>query len=204
MRHSREESLRTRRRIVVAARRKFARNGVARTTMEDIAVAAGVTRGAVYGHFADKGTLFQCMREEVKLPLVDVIDDAMLESREDPLDAVERFLAAVFRALSGDRATRETFQILGFRCEYVGEMERDMRRQAERIEELADKLERTYRRAARMRRLRRGVTPRVAALQTTAFLVGMVRLWLLDAPRGNARRRALELARTHVAAMRVD
>jgi TetR/AcrR family acrAB operon transcriptional repressor len=204
MRHSREESLRTRQRILLAARRAFARHGVARTTMEHIAVAAGVTRGAVYGHFADKGALFQCMREQVKLPLVDVIDNAMLDSREDPLDAVERFLAAVFRALSDDRATRETFEILGFRCEYVGEMKEDMRRQAQRIEELVARLERTYRRASRMHRLRRGVTPQVAALQTTAFLVGMVRLWLLDTPRGNMRRRAPGLARTHVAALRAD
>ncbi|HXZ50027.1 MAG TPA: TetR family transcriptional regulator [Usitatibacter sp.] len=204
MRHSREESLRTRRRIVLAARRVFALRGVSRTTMEQIAAAAGVTRGAVYGHFADKAALFQCMREQVKLPLVDVIDSALLDSRDDPLAAVERFLLAVFDALRDDAATRETLRILNFKCEYVGEIGRDMQRQARRAAELSSRLERAYRRAARSGRLRRGVTPRLAALETTALLVGMVRLWLLEGPVRRLRDRATALARAHVASLRAE
>jgi len=166
MRRSREDSLKTRSRILVAARRVFARRGVSRTTLEQIAAAAGVTRGAIYGHFADKQALFQCMREQVKLPLVDVIDSLLIESADDPLTGVERFLAAVLHALASDAATRETFQILGFKCEYVDEIEADLKRQAERAAEFRARIERAYRRARRAGKLRRGITPRLAALET--------------------------------------
>jgi TetR/AcrR family acrAB operon transcriptional repressor len=202
MRRSREESLKTRRRIVVAARRVFARRGVSRTTLEQIAAAAGVTRGAIYGHFADKQALFQAMREQVKLPMVDVIDSLLIDSSDDPLTGVERYLAAVLGALAKDPATRETFQILGFKCEYVDEIAADLKRQAERVAELRGKLERAYRRAARAGQLRRGITPRLAALETCAFLVGAVRVWLLDGPGGPMRRDCAALVRAHVRGLR--
>jgi TetR/AcrR family acrAB operon transcriptional repressor len=202
MRRSREESLKTRQRIVDAARRLFARRGVSRTTLEQIAAAAGVTRGAIYGHFAGKRALFQCMREQVKLPMVDVIDGRLIDSADDPLTGVERFLGAVLGALGCDRATRETFQILGFKCEYVDEIEPDLLRQAERAVEFRARLERAYRRAARAGQLRRGITPRLAALETCAFLTGAVRLWLLEGPGGPVRREAARMVRAHVRGLR--
>ena len=53
MRRTKQEAEQTRRRIMSAALRTFDRHGIARTTMEHIADAAGVTRGAIYWHFAD-------------------------------------------------------------------------------------------------------------------------------------------------------
>lgn len=202
MRRSKEDSLKTRRSIVLAARRVFAKRGVSQTSMENIACAAGVTRGAIYGHFKDKGALFQCMREQVRLPLMDVMDEALMHLPEDPLAGVERYLAAVVEAMRDDPATRETFQILTFKCEYVGDFEDDMKRQGERLEELAGKLDRAYRAAVRLGQLRNGVSPRLAALETCAFLVGVMRLWLLDSGRKGVRRDAGKLIRAHIGGLR--
>jgi AcrR family transcriptional regulator len=47
----------TRERILVAAERCMARLGVSRLSMTDVAVQAGLSRGAVYLHFADRGAL---------------------------------------------------------------------------------------------------------------------------------------------------
>ncbi|MGZ5082934.1 MAG: TetR family transcriptional regulator [Usitatibacter sp.] len=202
MRRSKEDSLKTRRSIVLAARRVFARRGVSQTSMETIAGAAGVTRGAIYGHFKDKSALFQCMREQVRLPLMDVMNEAMLDSPSDPLAGVERYLLAVVEAMRDDPATRDTFQILTFKCEYVSDFESDMTRQGERLAELARTLERAYRAAARRGQLRSGVAPRLAALETCAFLLGTIRLWLLDGDGALMRKDAAKLIRSHVANLR--
>ena len=202
MRRSKEDSLKTRRAILVAARRVFARRGVSQTSMEQIATAAGVTRGAIYGHFRDKAGLFRCMREEVKVPLVDAIDEALLHSPEDPLEGIERYLLAIVSALRDDAPTRETFHILVFKCEYVGDLAIEMQRQVERTGELARKLERAFRSAARLGLLRKKASARLDALETTAFLVGLVRLWLLDTGGGLVRRDAARLVRSHVANLR--
>src|ERR1700686_1568428 len=108
MRRSKEDSLKTRRSIVLAARRVFAKRGVSQTSMEQIAGAAGVTRGAIYGHFKDEGPLFQGMREQVRLPLMDVLNEAMLQSPGDPLAGVERYLLAVVEAGRGEPPPRAT------------------------------------------------------------------------------------------------
>ena len=202
MRRSKEDSLKTRRNIVLAARRVFARRGVSQTSIEHVAKAAGVTRGAVYGHFKGKDALFQCMREQVRLPLVDVMNEELLHRADDPLGGVERYLLAVVDAMGTDTATRDTFHILNFKCEYVGTLGDDMERQALRMAELADKLETAYRTAARRGMLRKGLSPRLAALNTSAFLVGLVRMWLLDASATLVRNEAGELIRAHVARLR--
>lgn len=53
-RKTKEDSQRTRNDILNAAERIFFDKGVATTTMADIADSAGVSRGAVYGHYKNK------------------------------------------------------------------------------------------------------------------------------------------------------
>ena len=57
-RRTKGEALETRHRILDVAERVFSERGVTRTSLADVAKAAGVTRGAIYWHFADKADLF--------------------------------------------------------------------------------------------------------------------------------------------------
>ena len=56
----------TRRAVLAAARSLFGRNGYAQTSVEEIADAARVTKGAVYHHFAGKKALFRAVHAEVE------------------------------------------------------------------------------------------------------------------------------------------
>jgi len=58
-RRTKEEAEGTRTRIVDAAERVFRDKGVAHASLEDVAAAARVTRGAIYWHFKDKAELFR-------------------------------------------------------------------------------------------------------------------------------------------------
>ncbi len=200
MRRTKQESERTRQKILAAARRVFARQGVTRTTLEEIAAAAGVTRGAIYWHFANKTALFFAMREQIAVPMIDQIDLALLHAdRSDPLEGVERFLRGILESLESDVAARQTLQIMGFKCEYVGELDRELVLQRLRCSELVSKLSEAYRRAGRAGSLRAGLSPTIAALETCTFLMGLARLWLLDAKGSLVRRVARRLIAAHVA-----
>jgi TetR/AcrR family transcriptional regulator, acrAB operon repressor len=203
VRRTKEDSEQTRRQILDAARGVFARQGVTRTTLEQIARAAGVTRGAIYWHFADKTELFYAMREQVSLPMVDRTGFAWFPAdTADPLGSVERFLMGVLAALTGDAATRETFQIMGFKCEYVGDLERELDLHNSRCAELYTKLTAVYRRAERAGQLRKGLKPAPAALATCSFLVGLVRLWLLDKNGKRVRSKSKSVVKSHVESLR--
>jgi AcrR family transcriptional regulator len=56
----------TRRAVLAAARSLFGSKGYSRTSVDQIAAAARVTKGAVYHHFATKETLFRAVHAEVE------------------------------------------------------------------------------------------------------------------------------------------
>ena len=68
MRRTKEDAEKTRAAILNAAEQLFLERGVAHTSLEHIARAAGVTRGAVYWHFQNKADLFTAMLNQVRLP----------------------------------------------------------------------------------------------------------------------------------------
>lgn len=66
MRKSRSQMVvETRAKLLKAARLAFQRDGFAHASMDDIAAAAGLTRGAIYHHFGDKIGLFRAVVEKI-------------------------------------------------------------------------------------------------------------------------------------------
>lgn len=63
------QGLVTRGKILDCAEILFFERGVSSTTLEDIAHAAGMTRGAIYGHFSNKWALVTALFERSALPL---------------------------------------------------------------------------------------------------------------------------------------
>src|SRR5436309_1603747 len=55
----------TRKALLGAARRLFARKGFADTSLDEVAEVARVTKGAVYHHFKNKRELFRSVYEEL-------------------------------------------------------------------------------------------------------------------------------------------
>lgn len=179
VRRTKAEAEQTRLQILDAARRVFHAHGVSRSTLEQIAREAGVTRGAVYWHFEDKQDLFFAMRDQVLLPLVDQADENLLdEALEDPLDGIAAALLRTFTILEGDPAARETFQIMIFGCEYVAEFAPVLARINASCDDFGAKLERAYRRAAERGKLRAGLDPALLARDTVAFITGTIDRWL--------------------------
>ncbi|MGH3433905.1 MAG: TetR family transcriptional regulator, partial [Thermocrispum sp.] len=67
----------TRAALVEEATKQFAEGGFAATSLDDVARAASVTRGAVYHHFAGKHALFSAVVEEQERLTIDRIAEAM-------------------------------------------------------------------------------------------------------------------------------
>ena len=198
-RRTKQDSSETRRAIIAAAREVFYHNGVARTSLEQVAEKAGVTRGAIYWHFRNKTDLFYAMRDEVELPLLDRCDGELATSEgADPLACVAHFIEMVIRTLTDDAATRRTFEIMSSKCEYVDEFARDLENASCRHAEFRSRLLTLYTRARRNGSLRTDLQPGVAASQTMIFLTGLIKIWLFDEDGKLVRKQAGKLIRSHM------
>lgn len=203
MRRTREEAEETRQAIMAAALRTFEERGISKTTLEHIALAAGVTRGAIYHHFVDKQAILAAIREAVSLPLIDRADFKLLSDRGgDPLERVQRFMLDLFRAIEEDATMRRAFAVMSFKCEYVGELEAELDEYVRKIVRTRNQLTEVYADAKARGDLRGCLSPELAALETTVFLAGLMRLCLLDDRRVGARQYAPELIHAHVTARR--
>jgi AcrR family transcriptional regulator len=93
-----ERSETTRAALIAAARTLFAERGYGGVGTEEIVRGAGVTRGALYHHFAGKRELFRAVYEAVERDVVDQIAESAIASASDPLAALhagaEAFLDA--------------------------------------------------------------------------------------------------------------
>ncbi|WP_118821950.1 TetR family transcriptional regulator [Neisseria meningitidis] len=79
MRKTKTEALKTKEHLMLAALETFYRKGIARTSLNEIAQAAGVTRGALYWHFKNKEDLFDALFQRI----CDDIENCIAQDAED-------------------------------------------------------------------------------------------------------------------------
>jgi AcrR family transcriptional regulator len=84
-----ERSAETRESLIAAARALFAEHGFADVALETIVRAAGVTRGALYHHFADKTDLFAVVFEQVEGEVATRMGEALTAANQtDPVEVM--------------------------------------------------------------------------------------------------------------------
>ena len=204
-RKTKENAELTRQRLIEAARQVFLIRGVSRTTMEHIAIQAGVTRGAIYWHFNNKLDLFQAMRERVFLPLIDRMDDTLLvEGTEDPLTCIENFLSGTIQVLSDSVETREIYEIMMIKCEYVDEFGPVLQQILSNCSGIFQKLRLVYERAKVQNQLNSSHDPSQLAIDTHLFFIGLLHMWVKDTNGDLFRHQAIELVKAHMGLRRRD
>ena len=199
MRRTKEEAARTREAIVEGALACFDRYGITSSTVEQIAAEAGVTRGAVYHHFAGKREILRAIRELVSLPFLDRADTALLREHEcSPLERIERFLLGIVDALENDPLHCRAVTVMQLRCEYVGELAEELASGVRNVDRLGKALQSAYREARASGELAKDLDPETAAVETLMFMNGLVRLWIVHASGATVRRSARAAIEAHL------
>lgn len=88
----------TRRALLAAARRVFARRGYREASLDDIAERARLTKGALYHHFPSKAALFEAVYVELESELAVGVTRALTAAVGDPWSAMLAALDAFFAA----------------------------------------------------------------------------------------------------------
>lgn len=202
VRRTKEDALATRESILDAAEHLFVRHGVAGTTLQHIATAAGVTRGAIYWHFLDKGAMFNAMMERVKTPLEAARQ--LLEENHPlaPLEALREHILAVFRITVDNPQARRVFEIATLKMEFIDEMNTVRERRKYNQEMWMARTEAAIRDGIAAGQVKPGVDPVAVALGLWAILDGLLRAWLLDQQAFDLVQLGGEIVDTHLACLR--
>lgn len=176
---TKEEALATRNRLLDAAEHVFAEKGVSRTSLHDIAQAAGVSRGAIYWHFKNKADLFNAMMERTTLPLEDSLHQIGHDPELDPLHELQRAILDTMRKIASDERTRRVFEVATLKVEYVDELLAVKARHLQCYVDGVGQMERSLREAALRRAVPLRVSLSMAAQGLHALVVGLIHSWLL-------------------------
>ena len=175
VRRTKEEAQETRTRILDAAEQVFAEKGVSLTSLADIAQTAGVTRGAIYWHFANKGELFTEMFDRVLLPLDELKAASVDPNEADPLGRLIDICTVCLRGTANDPHRRRVFDILFHKCEFVEEMGPVMARYQNTMRESLASIQAGMRNAISKGQLPADMNVPVAASMVHAFISGSLK-----------------------------
>ena len=179
-RRTKEDALVTRSLILDAAERVFQRRGVSRTSLQEIAQEADLTRGAIYWHFQNKGDVFNAMLDRVTLPMEASFKDPPGTTIDNPLEQVRLSFANAFQKTVHDPQVRRVFEIAIHLVEYVDELAAVRERHIAARGECLSDMEHLLARAMELGHLSKRMIPSAAATGLYALISGLLQNWLLD------------------------
>ncbi len=166
--------------ILDAAERVFERRGVSRTSLQEIAEAAGLTRGAIYWHFADKAALFNAMMERVTLPLEETVAGSGDPGLADPVAYARQIFIGALAKTAGDLQVRRVFEIATHKVEYVDELLAVRDRRLEVRNQCLAHVESGFIAAMERGQISLRIPARAVAIGLHALIDGLIQNWMLD------------------------
>ena len=179
VRRTKQQALATRDGILDAAERVFERQGVARSSLSQVAAEAGVTRGAIYWHFANKGEVFAAMMQRAVEPL-ETMGEVDYAALADPMGELRARLLAVFERILSEPQYLRVFSIAWHKCEYVDEMAPIVDQCMEAGNRHLGRIESAFRTAQLKGQLSPAVDAHRAAMGLTALIDGLIADWSLQ------------------------
>lgn len=202
VRRTKEEAAATRDSILDAAEILFAKHGVSRTTLQHIATAAGVTRGAIYWHFVDKGAVFSAMMERATMPMDAAVKLAGERADTDPLQSLRDEMMAVLQIVEGDEKARRVFEIATLKTEFTDEVDSARAHKRESVARWRGRLQDQFAQAKAEGTLPASVDPRNASMCMWVMLDGLIRNWIFEPGAFELVDLGAELIDTYIAGLR--
>ncbi|HAT85539.1 MAG TPA: hypothetical protein DCS30_06075 [Rhizobiales bacterium] len=112
-RKTKEEAEKTYQALLQAAANLFIKNGIAETTLNQIAREAGVTRGAFYWHFEDKNDVVRALWESYAKPQLEPLRQELVGTiQNNPVDSLRYVTSQLLDRLLHDERLGQALRIV--------------------------------------------------------------------------------------------
>lgn len=195
MRRIKEEAEQTRQDILTAATKIFSTKSVAKTTLEDIARGANVTRGAIYWHFKNKKEIFDALHEALHRPLIELILNDLEKDHPNPLQQLEDLCVQLFLDLDKDEQKKQALKLFLIKSDYSGDMEQFKQKHDEKKKEKLKAFCRYFEKAQKKGKLPSNADPMLLTLAIGSYMRGIVHEYMDNPARFNMKKDAPQLMR---------
>lgn len=175
MRRTKEQAAETGAQILRAAEALFLEHGYDKVSLEEIAAAAGVTRGAVHWHFKNKQGLLLALRDEAQRPFRQLAEQLSQDAGAASFKELGDIIADMFARLENDPRQQGLLKVMMRLDLALAEKEEGSTFR----EEMNALLEPIFEAVARERALPAPWTARTAASALGATIGGLVTEWAL-------------------------
>jgi TetR/AcrR family acrAB operon transcriptional repressor len=179
MKRTQEEAAKTRQDLLDAALQVFSRQGYQAARLQDIAQAAGVTRGAIYHHFGSKAELFNSLMDEASAQESGAVEAAIAEGGS-LVEIMTRIMTYSLALLQESNRLRQVFEISMFKAGTDPELQLVRLKRAEQTEVLVNNTADIMAQGIASGELRPDLDPHTLARSFIAYQNGVATLWLTN------------------------
>lgn len=180
MRRTKEDAEATRIAILDQAVRLFAEKGVAETSLEEIARAANITRGAIYWHFKNKVEIFDVLHERLYQPLSDMILCDMRAEHPEPLQQMRKLCIELMLDIARDQQKQHAIRLFLIKMDYSGELQKYRQPHRERKHANVGLFRCYFEKAIANKQLSSDQNPATLAMAVRCYLKGIMFEYLGD------------------------
>lgn len=195
MRRTKEDAEKTREDILNAAIRIFSEKGVARSTLEEIAKSAGVTRGAVYWHFDNKTQIFDALHEWLHRPFIGMILEDLEKNHPEPLVQLCDLWTKLLIDLDQDDQKKQAFILFMRKCNYSGDLAPYKEKHKEKKAESTRLFQRYFEKAKKAGKLKSDADPALLTQGMSCYMKGILFEYLDDPEKFDMKTKAPALVR---------
>ncbi len=179
MRRTKEDADLTRHSLLDAALQVFSQKGFAAARLEDVASAAGVTRGAIYHHFGGKAGLFYALMDAAELSGAGATQRASAEGG-GMLAIARRVIVYNLELLQSDSTYRRVSELYLFNLGNTPELARFQQERREQMAQPVAEIAGFIRAAQSQGEVRADLDPVTMAKAFLAYQSGLNLVWLLN------------------------
>ena len=177
MRRTKEEAAVTRATLLKTALSIFSAKGYSAATLDDVAKAAKMTRGAIYWHFKSKADLYNTLVEEVSARGAAVVQQAVAEGGT-LIEILRRVFVRQCALIEEDKEARAVMELALFKTGLDPELQAGRKKQLEAGNALITGITDAMRQGVAQGVLRSDIDPADMARAFIAFENGAIQVWL--------------------------
>jgi TetR/AcrR family acrAB operon transcriptional repressor len=177
VKRTKEEAAVTRATVLKAALSVFSKKGYAAATLDDVAAAAKVTRGAIYWHFKGKADLYNTLVEEMSARGASVVQQAIAEGGT-LIDILRRVFISQCTLIEDDREARAVMELALFKTGLDTDLHAGRRKQIDAGNALISGIADAMKMGVSQGILRDDMDPNDMARAFIAFENGAIQQWL--------------------------